>query len=1022
MSEEQKNVKQLKGGKKLKTQAAVVPKQRKLRKRKDKLPAELMGTQRIRKRNIFFTVIFSILLIATLVNFYFYDFLIIALPDFVFSIIVPVIIVLEIFFVLLSFETYKVEFKITPLRILLTILIPIISLPFTLFKWHTRHNVWRVVFTGLTIGLLLISFFGPYAAMLNKYRDLPPGEIEEQLVDAGWFDSLFQGSAPFYIDGLLDLLDALDLNDTIGDQIFANITAESGSLDNFLYRWQINEYYDSSTWEFTSNDVVRYDLEPGHYGPPGAATVTDMNITQLSYSVTTSILDPLLTTWSSYYKPHLYEVSDWDEYLKDENQTVAAVDGSTNIKYNTRDQLSLQTTAELLGFMGSYNYRTYFALDDDPQTLIDNCQIDYTPGYMTNARVAPFLQVPASYDEDYEVVIFANQIRDFCDANSYTIYERVTYILDQILLQFGAPTPDDTDNNGQDRALLLLRGEDHSLSAYLALTIMTLRLNDIPARPVFGFAIGEGNTNARRLTFDYLYGWIEALLPIDEGGADPVHRWGQFQIGPYPYQSDYVYGENTLYTSFDVDVEMFEFPTYAPVSTGSYDGKEAYIIDNTQYVVRATISAEGTPEEGVLVNFRAISSLGYELYGDDPTTLLANSDNLGSATTNILGYADIFPEFNETYYPVFDPGNETGTTFIIYAYVSFTSLNATAFVVLPEGYLSAVTLDADQDTVTYEAIPYNAYIVQIGFIYTITSTLYEEPAHLTPVSDRTVSYYIMSDDDYDLLLDNLTNYDELELIGRGVTNLGGVSSVLSNDTEVDHFAQTPNQIYYVVASFGQNYTATPIYVVDYISSTISLNDTVLDVAIDGYILWEQVDFFLYFQVTNPVPGVPIPIDGESLEYWVIPAAGFEAWTGAKTIATYQQELFDTYNATVPRNAIHVKDGITDGSGQNSKIITIDARDYGAGSFVILVFYMDLGRWNGSETITITTPPGRFITQIEDTTESCIEETAIIITRPELSVFQVLEQVEMQILRIYFVPLILLQKTCSVELDCKEDYI
>ncbi len=48
MSEKPKKVKQLKSGSKLKTRAAVVPKQRKLKKKQDKISAELMVEKKIK--------------------------------------------------------------------------------------------------------------------------------------------------------------------------------------------------------------------------------------------------------------------------------------------------------------------------------------------------------------------------------------------------------------------------------------------------------------------------------------------------------------------------------------------------------------------------------------------------------------------------------------------------------------------------------------------------------------------------------------------------------------------------------------------------------------------------------------------------------------------------------------------------------------------------------------------------------------------------------------------------------------
>ncbi|MCK4973152.1 MAG: transglutaminase family protein, partial [Candidatus Heimdallarchaeota archaeon] len=491
-----------------------------------------------------------------------------------------------------------------------------------------------------------------YLSMLDKYRDLPPGDIEEQLIDPDWFNANFQGSAPFYIDGLLDLLDALDFNATLGNQEVAEVFTDGfdGDLGNFLYRWEVHDYYDSTTWEFSSNDAVTDALQDGtDYGPPDP-TAIGMDIKQLAYSATTTITSPLLTTWSSYNYPHLSEYStdagssstDWDNYLFDENDSIASVDGSTDIVYTKRDQLLLQSSAEILGFVGTYHYSTYF-VQDDTQTIINDCTDAYTPGYATDPAAERFLQIPTNYDTTSPgVITFAEGIRDDPITAGFTFYERAAYIIDKILLEHGTPTADLTDNGGRDRAQLLIEGSDSSISAFLALTIMTLRLNEIPARPVFGFAIGSpngGDPNNRTLTFSNLYGWVEALLPIDEGGIDPELRWGQLQIGPYPSGVDLVYCENTLYTSYDVDVSMYEFPTYNSLPTQVVGSDEVYVLDNLQYVVRADVLSEGSPVEGAVVNFKAVTSSEYQTYQTNPAQLLAIADNLGEEATNIIGRA-----------------------------------------------------------------------------------------------------------------------------------------------------------------------------------------------------------------------------------------------------------------------------------------------------------------------------------------------------------------------------------------------
>ncbi|MHA1417462.1 MAG: hypothetical protein ACTSVO_02450 [Candidatus Heimdallarchaeaceae archaeon] len=989
MSKKPKKVKKIKSGLKLKTSAAVVPKQRKLRKKQDKFTAEMMAEKKIKPVNIIFTVIFTASLVATIVmTFVFGDLQIGNLPIFVTTTLFYIAIGLNVFLLLTSFETYRVEFKPTALRIIaalfLYILLPVISWPFVLFKWHSRHNIWRILFTGFTIYILLMSFMGPYLSMMDKYRDLPPGVIDEQLIDPDWFNANFQGSAPFYIDGLLDLLDALDLDDPSFAQEVAEVYTDgsNGDLGNFLYRWEVHDFYDSTTWEFTSNDAVTDALQDGtDYGSPDPSAIR-LDIKQLAYSATTTVTSPLLTTWSSYNYPHLSEYgkdtgsssTNWDKYLFDENGTIVSVDGSTDIVYTKRDQLLLQSSAEILGFVGTYDFTTYF-VEDDTQTIMADCTDYYAPGYATDSAVERFLQIPANYDSTSGgVIAYAENIDIFATNNSYNYYERAAYIIDRILLDRGTPTADQTDNEGRDRAQLLIEESDYSLSAFLALTLMTMRLNGIPARPVFGFAIGNpagGDPNNRTLAFSNLYGWVEALLPIDEGGIDPVYRWGQFQMGPYPYGGDFIYCENTLHTSYDIDVSMYEYPTYNNLPTQTVGSDEVYVIDNLQYVVRADVSSEGSPVDGAQVNFKAVSSADFQTYQTDPAQLLSIADDLGIDVSNVIGRAEVYPTFNSTAYPLFDPSDPDSTTYLIFAFVSFTSMNGTGFIILPEGYLSTVSMNATQQLLPSPEDPatfYNYYIAQKGFTYAISTTLYEDVGHTTVLSGRYVSYYILTADELQQLQLGLIGPNDVTKIGDALTTAGGVSTVLSNNGTTDYFALPEDTTYFLVANYGQNYTYNVMLLIDFLQSDIILNDTVLDVALDGYILFEDFDFFLYLQ---PLFGSPEALDGESIEVCFIQESDYEAYTGVKDVATYKSELASSLNSSIPYNKI-VLNSVTDASGFVNETILVDARNHGAGSFVFIVFYLD--RWNASESVYISTPPGNFaaVAGFQDNADKLVE--------------------------------------------------
>ena len=74
-SEEPKPTKRLKAGVKLKTKPAVVPKTRKIKTKSDKLPIAALVPKGITKWNIIFTILFTGLLVATIINSYFKQFL-----------------------------------------------------------------------------------------------------------------------------------------------------------------------------------------------------------------------------------------------------------------------------------------------------------------------------------------------------------------------------------------------------------------------------------------------------------------------------------------------------------------------------------------------------------------------------------------------------------------------------------------------------------------------------------------------------------------------------------------------------------------------------------------------------------------------------------------------------------------------------------------------------------------------------------------------------------------------------------
>ncbi|MHA1199149.1 MAG: hypothetical protein ACTSQF_07350 [Candidatus Heimdallarchaeaceae archaeon] len=958
--------KSLKQGAKLKTKPAVVPKRRKIKSKTGKMPMAAMMPKGITKWNIIFTTIFGALLIVTIVNSYFYTFLRIPLPDIILQFLEPAILIVEVFIVLVAFEAKAFKFP----------------------KIHTRHSVKRILITGFILGTLLISFFTPYVNLIGKYRDLPSGSIESMYVNDDWFDSLFTGSAPFYIDGLLDLLDALDLNDSLDEIDIARITAEPGSsLGEFLYRWEIRDTYQSDTWEFVeSSPSTRFDLEPQNYGPPlpdPNITVEEYKVNQTVYSITTGLLMNMISTWSNNYeKPFLQAddfgaPGDWDDNILDANMTVSAEDGSANIKYNLRDMLSVQATTSTLGFLGSLYYDTYFAKDENISAIVSSTGQFGDAPYVSsafNTTNSRFLQTPANYETiSPNVASYAQDLTDLGLTNGHDYYQQITYILENIITEFGLPESAESDNGGQDRAELVVQGSDKSLSGYLALAIMTLRLNNIPCRPVFGFAIGNeigGDPNDRMLELGNFYAWIEALIPIDLGGGNIVYKWGQFQMGPYFDGVDRIYCENTLYSSYDLDLYILNKPPlYFPVSSTMAGSELVYVTDYaTPYTFRAVVSSESVPVDGVTVTFKTLTLEDYFTYQHNPILLLLHTRDVGTNVT-IAGVAEWVTELNPIHYPMYVPGDNS-TIFALLAYASLLSANATGFIVAPDGYLSNIFIDANKQIMLNPYPPPvgfgQFYIMQRGVNYTISTNLYDEIAHVTPLPNRLVTYYILDDPQMQAIIADPMNLMSITPWGQAnaFTNSTGGSAVATQSAGFNFFENcSVSTTYYIVARYGQNYTVTILVYEDSKKSTIDISDDFHNKDVEGNTFTTDLDFYLYLE---PTGGTPEPITNEVIDVWFVPQDVYDAATKTSRSAL-ESALTASSFATL------LDSDLTDGSGIYNNSFVIDVSGSYAGIYYVLVFYLDT--WNISAEIIIADAPAS-LAFLNDLNESLIGEFSI----------------------------------------------
>ncbi len=945
------SVRKLKEGVKLKTKPAVVPKYRKIKSGRTKLPMAAMMPKGITVWNIIFSTLFLGLLVTTIVNSYFIEFLSIPLPDLFLKYLIPVALIIEVFLVLIAFEAKAISFP----------------------KIHTRHSVKRIMVVGFIIGSLLVSFFTPYFNLIGKYRDLPPGEITPMNTNPSWFNSIFTGDAPFYIDGILDLLDNMDLDPDLDIDVIAHVNANNGTLGDYLYRWDIREYYQASSWDFieTSGDT-RFDVPSAYYNPdnqidkPG--DYHELDITQLVYSVQTALLTQLISPWSNNYnKPFLTNDLNWTDNLYNENGT-AAVDGTVSVKHNLNNMLSLKATTNQIGFFGNFSYQTHFVSDDNISAIIAD-SIDYNnPALYSswfNSTYARFLQKPLNYKTiSPGVAAYAAAASAYGKTNGHSTYQQTTYILEKIVSDFGLPTADGGDNNGQDRAQLLIDGLDSSASAYIALAIMTLRLNNIPCRPVIGFALGDGSATSRTLSLsENLYAWVEALVPVDNGAGGIAYKWGQYQMGPYIDEdtSTLHYCENTLYSSFDIDIAMFGEPLlYLPVIQQDLGGGQyVYINDyGRNYTLRATVSDDTGLVEGATVNYATVTAGQLQTYQTNPAALLAVANNIGTAITDVSGVAELYSVWNPLVYDIYNPSNPLGTAYVLLAYVTLLSTNYTGFIIVPTGYLTGVSINATQETIPNPSPPpvgvFDLFLVQRGVQYQISTELFEDENLTIPLEGRLVTYYILDENEKNDLLLGTLDPATLRVLGQELTDSNGNTTINTMQGSTSIFSTltpqvTPGAVYYIAAIFGQNYTFTIILYFDGKYSTVDSSDYFHNKGTDGEFFTPDVDIYLY---QEPPGGLPSPMIGEDVEVWLVKQSIYDA--ADTTDSTTLRADLVAASIAEPYGANIVATGTTDVNGFYNTTLNVNVTQYGPSFYRLVVLYLDT--WNISSQITITFPP------------------------------------------------------------------
>ncbi|GAH10830.1 unnamed protein product, partial [marine sediment metagenome] len=244
--------------------------------------------------------------------------------------------------------------------------------------------------------------------------------------------------------------------------------------------------------------------------------------------------------------------------------------------------------------------------------------------------------------------------------------------------------------------------------------------------------------------------------------------------------------------------------------------EEAKVIDfDTPYTLRAIAESGGSPGTNVPISYRTYSLRQFAENQDTPQNLLLLGNDLGIISTNSSGYADFSYIFNNSLYEQFDPNNYLDTAYILAAYNGFASYAVNAFIIFPQGYLSAITMNATSAYLPDPNNPgdfYNMYIIQKGLNYTISSILDESDPPTVSLVNKTVTYYLITQQQLQQIQGGGIDINDLTMIGNGRTNISGISSVstlyynTTAGTTTDIFESSAvDSVYAIGAQYGQHH-------------------------------------------------------------------------------------------------------------------------------------------------------------------------------------------------------------------------
>ena len=350
------------------------------------------------------------------------------------------------------------------------------------------------------------------------------------------------------------------------------------------WRLEAYDYYNKTDWNISNTTKI----EKSTFDSPGGETVFTVS------------MDIYHTTVDSRYIPILSP-----PFLIDFNNPDAF---STKFYYDTYGGLIVDTMFSEAGTTHITYSTTYNPLDIDYISM-HALTPDNVP---TNLRTQ-YTQIPPGLSS--RVINFANSFASL----SGSTYDRALYIMGYFRTHFvfdynrfiNGQSGEDANRETADRFLEYGNGTAYDFATTYALT---LRLNGISSRIVFGFTPGEVEGSSRVVHVYNSHVWVEVLIPLANGKL----TWVPFDPTPLPNFLLPNPDKDVQRTVYDINLNLNRYPPVA--NRSELLQLSATLLQNTAPLSNITVTfADKT--EGII---------------------------LGAATTNTSGVAEISFAFNDS--------------------------------------------------------------------------------------------------------------------------------------------------------------------------------------------------------------------------------------------------------------------------------------------------------------------------------------------------------------------------------------